>query len=870
MKNVIITIIILVFSLSCAHEIELVYGESPTTDLEKDIVLEPVSYITLLNSSFADKQEGKTVINGTSVYWTPGDEILVFNSNRSSVFKSTNTENSSNAEFAGKIGIDDSDIYALYPNQEGASMSNGIITVSVPSVQRAQAGTFPKEAFISIAKSSNNNLFFYHLCSLLKIRFSCNGINELTIESRGEETLAGKVNVQIDNNSIPSVVDCLTKDCSITLLAPSGGFKKNTDYYLALLPGTLQNGFKMTAISGTKIGTWEKEDVTTFTRAVYSKATNPDEKMVFKDKIDYSAPDDLITVHIAKKGGLEEALKEFNMTPIRALKIIGVLNDVDFLQLSTYLTDLEYLDLSNVNITTLPKNAFKNNQVIKTLILPSELTTISSGDLSTCAIQTIVLGEKIKTIEGDSFNSCLYLENVKFIEGIDLEEIKSNTFSGCSSLKEIAIPSSVTTIEAKAFDGCTSLSTIYFDSGSKLKTIGGLSGLSSLKRISIPASVTDISVGAFSNCASLEEVCFDENTCIKSVRRWFDGCPSLLEFTIPSSVEEIEPNSFKDNTYISKIKIEGNSNLKSIGSFAFYGCSSLIGFDIPESVSFIEGFAFYGCSRIVRLVFPNHIESIGNYTFYGCNNLTNLTIVNPSIITRIGSFAFCGIPLSFFPFEEYSSLTSIGEQAFSGTAISGDITFPSSLTSIGKYSFSGLNISKITFPEESMINIIESGAFCNCSRLLKVVFDGVNSSCDVNIDSYAFSNCSSLTTFDAEFCVNLNSVGDYAFKDCSSLRVFYNGTVIPASCKNTSFDNIAPNAILKVHTSVSGNQIDLRFSKLIAAVPATIITSKQKPLTRLSRNSFRYSRLIQPLLRRPRMTILTSEPKRMPQKKLNP
>ena len=131
--------------------------------------------------------------------------------------------------------------------------------------------------------------------------------------------------------------------------------------------------------------------------------------------------------------------------------------------------------------------------------------------------------------------------------------ICDSAFWYCSSLSEIVIPSSVTSIGDSAFYGCNSLSEIVIPSS--ITSIGDSAfyGCNSLSGIVIPSSVTSICDSAF----------------------W--GCNSLSEIVIPSSVT-------------------------SIGKGAFYVCDSLSEIVIPSSVTSIGDSAFYGCK------FPDNLK----------------------------------------------------------------------------------------------------------------------------------------------------------------------------------------------------------------------------------------------------------------------
>ena len=134
----------------------------------------------------------------------------------------------------------------------------------------------------------------------------------------------------------------------------------------------------------------------------------------------------------------------------------------------------------------------------------------------------------------------------------------------------------------------------------------------------------------------------------------------------------------------------------SIGGRAFDGCSALTSINIPSSVTSIGNWAFSDCSALTSINIPSSVTSIGPSPFSGCSSLTAFTVDanNPNycadgcmlfnkekttLITAVGNQKTYNIP---------SSVTSIGQSAFSGCSSLTSINIPSSVTSIGEYAFS--------------------------------------------------------------------------------------------------------------------------------------------------------------------------------------
>ena len=172
-------------------------------------------------------------------------------------------------------------------------------------------------------------------------------------------------------------------------------------------------------------------------------------------------------------------------------------------------------------------------------------------------------------------------------EGIRI--ICDRAFYRCSSLSNIVIPASVTSIGDSAFCGCRSLSSIIIPASVTSIGDNAFCGCLSLSKIVIPASVTSIGDGAFSDCRSLSNIDIpDSVTCIGDCV--FSHCRSLSNIAIPASVTSIGNSAFFDCLSLSKIVIP--NSVTSIGDRAFSYCS--FPYDLKQELSSRFGEKIFG------------------------------------------------------------------------------------------------------------------------------------------------------------------------------------------------------------------------------------------------------------------------------------
>jgi len=334
------------------------------------------------------------------------------------------------------------------------------------------------------------------------------------------------------------------------------------------------------------------------------------------------------------------------------------INDLVIPHSVTRIGDSAFYGCSNLNSVTIPNSvtsiggsAFSGCSGLTSVAIPNSVTSIGGSAFYGCSgLTSVTIPHSVTSIGGSAFYGCsgltsVHISNIAAWFKISFSNLYSNPLSNAHHLyladeeiKDLVIPSSVTSIGESAFYGCSGLNSVTIPNS--VTSIGdyAFSDCSGLTSVTIPNSVTSIGGFAFYGCSGLTSVTISNSVTSIGIST-FQKCSGLTSITIPHSVMSIGNDALSNCSGLTSVTI-GNS-VTSIGERAFYGCSGLTSVTIPNSLTSIGNDAFSGCSGMTSVTIGNSVMNIGQYAFYQCSGLTSITIGSGVESIRNYAFASC-------------------------------------------------------------------------------------------------------------------------------------------------------------------------------------------------------------------------------------
>lgn len=296
------------------------------------------------------------------------------------------------------------------------------------------------------------------------------------------------------------------------------------------------------------------------------------------------------TIHLSAPGTLGvEALSHVNTLPeMRALRLSGKMNASDWNDISK-MTGLMAIDMTNVDIETIPASAFTNTS-IRFIDFPTKLKTIGSKAFYYKYITgSLVLPEGLDSIASEAFYRNYNITDVTIPASVRV--INSSAFRDNTSLKSVTLGSGLTSISSLCFYGCSNLAIVK--GGENVKTIAN-NAFQNCKLLTSAADLAPVIVGDFA----------------------FQYCEKLDSFNF-SNIKTYGRDAFE---YCYALKEADLSTATSLGIECFYNCYSLKKVKLGDNITTIPQSAFKVCHALEEVILGSSINSLGSDCFYSDKN----------------------------------------------------------------------------------------------------------------------------------------------------------------------------------------------------------------------------------------------------------
>ena len=401
---------------------------------------------------------------------------------------------------------------------------------------------------------------------------------------------------------------------------------------------------------------------------------------------------------------------------------------------------LEYVHLSSY-LDEIPGYAFSNCRSLRNITLPYSVDSIEAKAFENCVSLTdVVIPASVTYIDPTAFDGCRKLNIIAdkgtagyafyqdYLARLAVEEAEK---------EELLVPG--TTEEESSEENVDELTVVDASRDpSNVEYMPSSDPLATPEDASVKAKSLVVGGNAVLFLDSKQAVVYDGSSNYASNNnKYVNDSNEVVVGSNPQNNQTSDNNNdvIYDQTkggYLPKYAVLDNA----IASQGFYNDRTLTDYKVPSGISRIGDFA-YARSSMTSLVIPQGVTSIGYGAFYHCDNLADVSI--PSSVTEIEGYAFSNTPyLNDFisdtskgPFlivgdgillayngrytevQIPEGVKTIAPGAFSKHGEMYSVVLPSTLTVIGEDAFSDcVNLSKVTGGEN--LQKIADRAFMGC------------------------------------------------------------------------------------------------------------------------------------------------------------
>lgn len=461
--------------------------------------------------------------------------------------------------------------------------------------------------------------------------------------------------------------------------------------------------------------------------------------------------DDLVTITgIISQGVTEEITIP---SEVRGVKVVAI-GDNAFRNSSAARSTIKTINLSS-NITSIGTRAFQTLSLLENINIPRENSLVRVNDN---ALTDTAYISKMKAA-ANSGNSLQFLGNVLVAAPTDIGT-------------NVTVPAGTKSIYYEAFADCKDFGVLSLPDG--LEQIGGkaFSG-TTVREVTIPDSVTTIGSLAFANNTDLRTIRFPNNIEFEhaSTPNYLSGSTNVetLRYDGHAEVGIIFGGVDHDTlTSLTNITITDNAD-HSLIEDSLKDLPSLEELYIAEEIKTIEDGALSGVTTLSTISFPSELEYLGESSIEDTQYYKNLPDADSVIYFGKNLFKIKENQTSF-TFRE--GTTGISPGAINNRAPITSLV--PTIKYIGAEALSGNStITSIVLPELKMIG---DKALANC-----LLLDEIDLSFEAELGDLPFENCTKVTSLSLNITSSMSRLFGTTLPAITELEIPEGITEIAAS-----------------------------------------------------------------------------------------
>ena len=355
------------------------------------------------------------------------------------------------------------------------------------------------------------------------------------------------------------------------------------------------------------------------------------------------------------------------------------------------------------------------------------------------ATVTSIYGGKNTSLDAEQVAQC-YSGTINIPENVIYEGYKytvtkvgSYAFNCQNELQSIYIPRTVKAVEPYAAIKAEKLNRVNVADESQLENIGeqAFKMCIGLKRFVFDGTslkLNTIGNAAFNGCTALEKVQWNGKSELKTIKDYaFFKCTSLNNFNMPNSTLSVGNSAFRYNEGLTDINL--STSLNYIDEYAFGEC----GFShitLPESLANIQAGAFINNEHLQEITLPECLQGLGSAAFENNSALESVTFHTALETMTIGNNAFNQCPV-------LSKVFITNMKSFAQTNFNNAKANPAN-TSQHIYNADGEEIINVVLPRGT--KYINNNAFNGCAYIQSIKMPATMD----HINDDIFVGCSAL------------------------------------------------------------------------------------------------------------------------------